>query len=130
MIFQQGQKAKTKRTITEWQKTKDKPAELFQGVGIACFFYTFKVGDLPRKVKSLQKLNTIIAILAILILAIIFLIYQESYNPKMFYLLSLKIHLAIYFNFLGIPNVYLFIVPVFVSVIIIAEIFSMDRKFT
>jgi hypothetical protein len=130
LIFQQGQRQITKRTIIEWQKSTDKPAHLFQGVGVACFFYTFKVGDLPRKVKSLQKLNTIISILSILILAIIFLIYQEKYNPKMYYLLSLKVHLAIYFNFLGIPNIYLFIVPVFVSVVILAEIFSTDYKST
>lgn len=130
MIFQQGQKAKTKNTIAEWQKPGDKPHELFNGVGVASFFYTFKVGDMTRKVKSLQKLHIIFSILSVLILSIIFLLYQENFDPKMFYLLSLKIHLAIYINFIGIPYVYLFIVPLFVSVVIIGELFSEKSSLT
>ena len=135
LIFQQGQKYKTKAAIEEWKikepgRFGEKPSLLFNGVGVACFFYEFKAGDLTRKVKALQKLHLIISILSILVLAIIFLIYQEIIDHKMFNLLSLKIHLAIVFNFFQVPHVYLFLVPIFVSVIILSEIISIDKKTT
>jgi hypothetical protein len=133
LIFQQGQKYRTRAAIEEWNiKDPDrpgaKPAILYKGVGVACFFYDFKTGDLRRKVKALQKLHLIISILSILILAIIFYINQQDIDHKLFNLLSLKIHLAIFFNFFQVPHIYLFLVPVFVSVIILMEIFCLDKR--
>jgi hypothetical protein len=133
LIFQQGQKYRTKAAIADW-KIKDtsgystKPMHLFKGVGVACFFYEFKAGDMTKKVKALQKMHLILSILSILILAIIFMVHQDTIDYKLFNLLSLKIHLAIFFNFFQVPHVYLFLVPVFVSVIIVAEIFTMEKK--
>lgn len=131
-IFQQGQKYKTQAAIEEWDIKEaglsDKPSLLFQGVGVACFFYEFKPGSIVRKLKAIQKLHLIISILSILILAIIFLTNLKIIEHNMFNLLSLKIHLAIFFNFIQVPHVYLFLVPIFVSVIILAEIFSLEKK--
>jgi hypothetical protein len=130
-IFQKSQRYRTQITIEKWKaydinKPEETKINLYNGVGFAGYFYSLFNGDIKHKVRGLQKHHLIFSILSILFLGIIFLIFHELIDYKIFLLLGLKIHFAFFYNFIQVPYMYLFLVPVFLSLIVLMVWF--DRK--
>jgi hypothetical protein len=127
-IFQKSQRSRTEAALIDWQP-KDvynndiNPVKLSTGVGVACYYYDFFPGSLLNKIHALQKHQLILSIISILILGIIYMIYQEYLDSKFFVLLALKIHFAFFYCFMQVPDIFLFFVPVFLSLVVLMEFF-------
>ena len=123
-IFFSGYKSYTSGTLSEWsgqfwQAPGDKPIQLFSGVGFASYFYEFLNGDLLNKINILKIFHLISSSLVIVILAFIFYKYKNRIDYRIYSLGTLKIYFVFFYNFIQIPYIYLFTVPIYVSIFII-----------
>lgn len=107
-----------------WQDQGDKPYHLFRGVGFACYFYAFLDGNLLDRLKILQYTHYIISILSVLILGFLYMSLKKQVDYRLYLLFSLKIYLTFFYNFIQVPYTYLFMVPLFISLVIILVIFA------
>jgi hypothetical protein len=107
-----------------WQDQGDKPYHLFRGVGFACYFYDFLDGDVENRLRVLQSVHLIISILSVFILGFLYITLKTQVDYKLYLLFSLKIYLTFFYNFIQVPYTYLFMVPVFISLVILLVIFA------
>lgn len=124
-IFLNGYRYHTTAAVGEWgghpwQELTDKPFHLFRGVGIAAFFYDFAGGELIDRLHLLQRVHLLSSIGIVLLLGLFFFRFKSKINYPIFALASLKIYLAIFYNFIQIPYVYLFFILIIISLPIIA----------
>jgi len=110
--------------VKEWQASTDKPYHLFRGIGFASFFYDYLNGALAKRLRILQIFHLAASVMVIGILGLLFLKFKEDIDYKIFALAGLKIYLAFFYDFIQIPYSYLFIVPVFVSIPVLAVALS------
>jgi hypothetical protein len=109
-----------------WQPPGDKPLQLFQGYGFACYFYELAQGELLAKIYLLKKTQLVLCTLSLVVAAIVFCKLKNLVNERLFLLLSLKFYLTFFYSFIVIPYQYLFIIPVFISLYIVS-FFSWEK---
>jgi hypothetical protein len=114
--------------VQEWQDDHDKPWHLFSGVGFASFYYDYVKGDTIDKLNALKKTHVILSALAALALAVLFFRLKNTVPERLFLLAGLKIYLTIFYSFIQVPYVYLQLVPVFISILIVASLFIESKK--
>jgi hypothetical protein len=119
-IFLNGYAYHTHAALAEWngkswQPEGDKPYQIFRGIGFAAYFHDFANGSIAERLKTLQIYHLTISILIIVVLGFIFYRFKSKLDYKMYALAGLKVYLAFFYNFIQIPYIYLFIVPIFVS---------------
>jgi len=107
-----------------WQNQGDKPYNLFRGAGFACYFYDFLNVNLLDRLKILQYTHYSISILSVLILGFLYMSLKKQVDYRLYLLFSLKIYLTFFYNFIQVPYTYLFMVPLFISLVIIFVIFT------
>lgn len=108
----------------DWQAEGEPPFQIYKGLGFGAFFHKFYPGDLADKVNAYRLLHFLASSICVVVLALIFLRYRDHFDKRIFLLGSLKIYLVVFYNFIQIPFSYLFLVPVFVSIPILALIWS------
>lgn len=95
-----------------WQEEGARPYHLGRGMGFAVYVYDFVEGDVPAKIKVIQKWN---AITSILITLILFAIYwfnrKRIVHLKLFLIFGLKIYLMVFYSFIHVPYAYLHLLP-------------------
>jgi hypothetical protein len=106
-----------------WQLPGDKPYQLFQGLGMACFVYDHVRGSLLEKIDLVLKLQIIFSTISVILAAW----WYYSKNKKrmeypFFSLLALKFYFCFFYGFLVVPYSYLFFVPLSVSMIIVLNL--------
>lgn len=125
-ILGKGYSYYTTCALGEWnlsQDQGDKPYHLFRGVGFACYFYDFLHGSLKDRLRILQSVHLIISALSVLLLGFIYVKLKHRIEYKLYLLFSLKVYLTLFYSFIQVPYIYLFLVPVFVSLSILWVIF-------
>ncbi|HKC36255.1 MAG TPA: hypothetical protein VKB95_09340, partial [Chitinophagaceae bacterium] len=106
-----------------WQAPGDKPYQLFQGLGMACFIYDYVAGSISYKVTLTVIIQIVLSVLAILIpLFWYFRVNRKKMDYPFFSLLLLKFYFCFFYGFIAVPYSYLFITPLFVSLIIVLYI--------
>ena len=128
-IFQKGMAYYDVATLGEWhpkafQNKNDRPFHLSKGVGAAIYFYDFSKEDAATKISVLKKVHLLLSVSIILLLSLAFIKYRNKYDPRVFSLSALKIYLAVFYTFIQIPYCYLYIVPVFLSIVLVASGFE------
>lgn len=103
-----------------WQQPGEKPYQLFRGIGFAGWLYEVIPGDVVTKVNIAQKIHLLLSCLVSLLLGIFYYVYREKLNYRVFLLGSLKVYLAVFYNFIQVPYNYLFLSMIFVSLPILA----------
>jgi hypothetical protein len=101
-----------------WQAKGEKPYQLFQGTGLACFFYDFTGGALSDKISLLKKTQILLSIVMMLALAIYWWRNKEKVHQDNIFLLgALHALLIVFYALVQIPYAYLYIVPCMVSIV-------------
>lgn len=113
---------------TPWQAAGEPPSILYQGFGLGCFFYSFLDIELIDKLFAYRLIHLISSLLTVILLAIAFLKIKDKIDYRIFLLGSLKIYLVVFYNFIQIPFTYLFLVPIFISVPIVALLYHPKLK--
>ncbi|MBD2766893.1 hypothetical protein IC235_03180 [Hymenobacter sp. BT664] len=112
----------TMAAVGEWVHLNENglPLHLYNGVGMAPFFYKYASGS------TLEKMMLLKAVHVILLLAIVTgagLLYWRQRSPRMNYQLYavvvLKLYLATFYAFVQVPYTYLAMVGVFTSVFMV-----------
>ncbi len=105
----------------DWQPKGDRPFQLFQGLGFASWFHQFYPGTLMDKLLACKN-----ALIGCSILSTLFLMYarfkNSSLDQRIFLLLSFKFSITIFYSLVFIPYVYLYWVPLALSMVILVQL--------
>jgi hypothetical protein len=103
-----------------WQAPGDKPYQLFQGLGLTCFIYDYIAGSISYKINLAVTLQIVFSALAVLLPLLWYLrVNKKKMDYAFFGLLLLKFYFCFFYGFIAVPYSYLFITPLFVSLIIV-----------
>lgn len=105
-----------------WQAAGDRPFQLFQGTGFASWFYLYYDGTLEEKILAIKNVLMIGCIISALLPIVFYKKLIKVLSGDLLSLLALKLCLTIFYAFILVPYVYLFWVPLMVSVVIISRI--------
>lgn len=94
---------------------------IFTGTGMAPWFFN-EGGDRTAQLDLLRVMHFALTGLAVVIPATVFYLSRRKPEPLLFALCALKICLAVFYGFIQLPFVYLFMVPMFVSLVILASV--------
>lgn len=120
-IFNQGYDYHTHAAKEMWKIIIDgKPVIFFNGHGLAEFFYTYYPGTIEEKLQACRLTHLLASAGTIGILGIIYFRVRKTMDYRIFLLGSLKIYLVVFYNFIQIPFNYLFMVPFFISLPMLA----------
>lgn len=111
--------------IQAWQAVGEKPYHLFQGLSFSAWFYDNIEGDSLAKMSAAQTAHGIASFAAAALLALAYLFmkkFRPNWNVRLFLLVGLKFYLLIFYGFIYVPFVYLFMLPLFISLALIYEI--------
>ncbi|MFY8189631.1 MAG: hypothetical protein ACOVK9_01600, partial [Bacteroidia bacterium] len=106
----------------DWQKTGDKPFQLFRGLGLASWYYEFYPGSLLEKIAAIQKHLLYVSVVAIVFLLLAYRWVQSLVPANLYSLLALKFSLTLFYAFMIIPYNYLNWVPMMLSVVILSRL--------
>lgn len=104
-----------------WQPPGGLPYQLFRGIGFASWFYTFWEGALGAKLHAVRSVHLLLSVGVVAGMAWWFVRARARLNARVFLLASFKVYLSIFYHFIHIPYDYLFMVPMMVSVVLLAE---------
>lgn len=90
-------------------------------VGIASYFYLYLPGDVLTRIGYLRMVHLIVSLSIAIALGGIYMKVHDKISPKYFFLFGLKAYLMFFYVFLQVPFLYLFITPVFLSLILLQE---------
>ena len=97
------------------------PQNTFRGIGMASFFYEFTSGTTIEKVHFLQNFHIIVSVGSVVLLSIFYFIkWKKSIDYKFYCLLGLKFCFVFLYGFVVLPYIYMFLVPVFLSLVILS----------
>ncbi len=111
--------------VQDWQAPGEDPFQLSRGFGFAIYFYKLAGGVVVERLKLLQTTHMILSFLAgISVFILYFMNRQSIVRPRLFLMFGLKFFLMIFLVFLQVPYSYLFLVPLFLSIPILYEIYE------
>jgi uncharacterized membrane protein YfhO len=130
-MFGQVQANYTIAAVAEWDHLNEKglPAHLYNGVGMAPFFYEYASGSTLEKIMLLKQVHVML-LLAIVTGAA--LLYWRQRSPRMNYqmyaVVVLKLYLTTFYAFVQVPYTYLAMVGVFTSVFMVLMLAAMPTQ--
>jgi hypothetical protein len=110
-----------------WQPPGSNPCQLYDGVGFACYYHAFWPGTLLEKLKAIVATQMVLNILVPVLGFIMIKKWSAKIGVERYQLLSLKVCLLVFYSFIVVPYQYLFMVPLFISVVIVSR-FNMLKK--
>ncbi|MFY7732496.1 MAG: hypothetical protein ACOVSR_03360 [Bacteroidia bacterium] len=105
-----------------WQAPTDRPFQLFQGIGLASWFYQFGSGSLLERIELNKNALFLFSILSSLTIILLQSKIRKTISANLFSLLALKFMLTIFYAFIMVPYDYLNWVPLVVSIVILSRI--------
>ncbi len=105
-----------------WQAPTDRPFQLYQGLGLASWFYQFGSGTLLERIVFNKNALFIISILSCLVIVVLQHKIRITIGSNMFSLLALKFMLTVFYALIMIPYDYLNWVPLVISIVILSRI--------
>lgn len=119
-------------TIGEWQHmvaNYNRPISIYTGNGVACWFNEYYKGEVLAKIQALQKTQIILCMLMVVGTIVFYFKKKDQIQHLPYFLLAtLKIYFAIFYGFIQIPYTYLYLVPLFLSGVIVAIAISTDKS--
>lgn len=109
-------------TIGEWSRTDGlggHPPQLFAGVGMAAWFYTYGPAELLARISLVQRLHVLLSVGAVLLAAGCYYRLRHRYDYRLVALIALKFYLATFYAFIQIPYPYLTSLGLFISVFVV-----------
>ncbi|OGX89575.1 hypothetical protein BEN47_06745 [Hymenobacter lapidarius] len=109
-------------TLGEWSRTDGLdgyPPQLFAGVGLASWFYTYGPADIAARIGLLQKAHVLLSVGAVLLAAGLYHRLRLRFDYRLFALIALKFYLATFYAFIQIPYPYLTSLGLFISVFLV-----------
>lgn len=109
-------------TLGEWGRTDGPdghPPQLFAGVGLAAWFYTYGPSDLAARISLLQRADVLFSVGAVLLAAGLYHRLRQRYDYRLVALIALKFYLATFYAFIQIPYPYLTSLGLFISVFVV-----------
>ena len=110
-------------SVGQWDGVPDwfapqKPYNLSQGFGFAIYFKDFLEGSTLSKINSIKHVQIILCLILLIAFLWYFISQKNNIKNTAFVLFaSLKLYLIIFYAFIFVPFSYLFLVPLFVSVV-------------
>lgn len=123
-IFYDSHMVYEKGAIFEWSHTdgNNVPYHLFNGTGLAQFFYTaYHNADLHIGYQLLQTTMFVSIGVSLLLMALWYWYHKHKIDYRIFLMASFKIYLSIFLACIMVPYLYLMIVGNFVSIAIFME---------
>lgn len=122
--FGQSYQYYTDATLIEWRDRPDlgRPYHLYNGVGMAFWYYTWWPGDLEGKIAALRYSQMALCLLSTLLMGIWIWRKSTPENWRWHLLLALQVYFAVFYSFVQIPYAYLYIVPLLVGVLVVTEL--------
>ncbi len=105
-----------------WQAPTDRPFQLFQGIGLASWFYQFGSGTLIERIELNKNALFLFSITASLLIILFRSKIRKTVGSNLFSLLALKFMLTIFYAFIMVPYDYLNWVPLVISIVILSRI--------
>ena len=123
MIGYYNEFAASEANAWTWQEMKDgKPQKLFKGVGMAIQFYANQDLSVMERIHALKSTHLWVSIGSVLFLTIIYFLTRTKIAMHHFLLASAKFYLVLFYSFIYVPYSYLFMVPVFFSIVLLSNI--------
>lgn len=105
-----------------WQKPGARPFQLFQGMGVASWYYFWFDGSLPDKINAIKNALFISSVIFMIMQIVLVLRLAFKKHAELIALLTLKAALTIFYVFIMVPYVYLNWVPLVISVVILSRV--------
>jgi hypothetical protein len=105
-----------------WQKAGDRPFQLFQGMGVASWFYFWFDGALEDKIGAIKNALIMASVFFMLLQVVLVWRLNLKNQDKLVALFTLKAALTIFYVFVMVPYVYLNWVPLVISVVILSRV--------
>jgi len=109
-------------TIGEWGRTDGPdghPPQLFAGVGMAAWFYTYGPSDLADRISLIQRADVLFSVGVVLLAAGVYYRLRHRFDYRVLCLIALKFYLATFYAFIQIPYPYLTSLGLFISVFVV-----------
>ncbi|MFN8282696.1 MAG: hypothetical protein U0U67_05745 [Chitinophagales bacterium] len=119
--------------LNEWLHLSDKglPYHISTGNGFVSWIYFLKTGSIEERFAFAKSLHLYLVISITLILSLIYFITRNKIDYRLFLLCGLKIYLAVFYGFIQVPYSYLFMVPLFYSIVLmllVNNIYNTPKK--
>lgn len=122
--FTRGQGHYTRAAVGAWSTSYDEnpmPYDLRHGTGLAIHFYQGKDIPLEDQINVLRKTHIGLSILTALIVGLGYIFwYKKILQIDYYFLFGLKVYFAVFYGFIQVPYTYLYQVPVFLSLLVLA----------
>jgi hypothetical protein len=107
--------------LAEWKHLNDNgvPLHITNGNGFVSWIYFLKKGTIEEKFTFAKSIHLYLVFSITILLTLVYAIIRKSIDYRLFLLCSLKIYLAVFYSFIQVPYSYLFMVPVFYSIVLI-----------
>jgi hypothetical protein len=109
-------------TLGEWGRTDGPdghPPQLFAGVGMAAWFYTYGPAELAARISLIQRAHVAFSVLAVALAAGLYWRLRQRFDYRVLCLIALKFYLATFYAFIQIPYPYLTSLGLFISVFVV-----------
>jgi hypothetical protein len=124
-IYAQGYAYHTQAALAEWATPSWAPngysVHLSNGLGFAIFFFEKIQGEIAVRLATLQKVHLSLSLLSVFLSAGIawYRWKQHQIKPDAYFMLwTLAFYLTIFYQFIQIPYVYLFVIPIYVYLVL------------
>lgn len=118
--FAKGQAYYTAAALGEWQSNlnpEGQPHQLYNGLGLAAWFYQYAPGELPARLNLLRGVHLLASVGSVAVVAGLYWLRRHRLRLDYRYLalLALKLNLTIFYAFIQVPYDNLLLLVVFIS---------------
>lgn len=100
-----------------WQSAGEKPYHLKQGLSVALFFYDYAPGSFEERLSANRRVHKWVCFLAgILVAGGYFWVQKKKGHIPFYFLAGLKFYLVLFYGFFYVPFLYLFQLPLVLSI--------------
>jgi hypothetical protein len=104
-----------------WQQATDPPFHLAKGLGFNIYFNDFWKGSLTAKIAACRHFQLVICLFIAMVSGYILIKKKSNLSAPLFALLSLKIYMVFFYQFIQVPYIYLQWVTIGISMIILIK---------
>ncbi|ALW84488.1 hypothetical protein AUC43_04950 [Hymenobacter sedentarius] len=112
-------------TVGEWSRSDGpggNPDHIFNGLGMASWFYSYAPGDLLHKITWLQRTHLLAGGTTVLAGAALYWRLRHRLDYRLLALVVLQLYLTVFYLFLQIPYAYLFSLTLFTSAFLVLAV--------
>jgi len=129
-IFFKGYAYHSVAALGEWTPPYGQawPVQLYNGIGMAPWGYRFlPIADLQQRLKLYQMIHIVLCLTLAAGAIWWYSKKRHDVSIKNFLLFSLKLSLVVFYSFIQIPYKYLFITPLIITAVLLADKFAVNR---